>query len=443
MDTPVTQYARTKDVYIAYQVFGDAPQDLIFIPGFIFHMDLQWDEPSLAQFNRDLAKHFRMIMFDKRGTGLSDRHGNAPTFEERIEDIEAVMEATGSKKAAIFANSESGPIALLMAATFPERVSHLIIFGSFAKGSGAPDYPWMPKSGYETFIDTLVNNWGKPETLAPWAPDHVDDTFLVEWWGRAVRSAGSPGMVRNLMRMMGNVDVRDILPSVRVPTMIIHRKGDKMANIENGRYLAAHIPNAKMVELEGNSHLWWLDDYNAIIDAAVGFIKSNETPITSPTQRILSTILFTDIVDSTKKASQLGDTAWRKMIERHDAIVKKEIKAHRGTWIKSTGDGCLATFDSPSRALRCAESLHRLMGALGIQIRVGLHTGECELINNDITGIAVNIAARLLNHADNGAIACTETVKSLVIGSGFTFEDKGKHTLKGVEGEWQVYRCHV
>lgn len=438
MDTPTTQYIRTKnDVYIAYQVFGTGSQDLVFIPGFIFHMDLQWDEPTLAQFNRELGKHFRVITFDKRGTGLSDRHGRAPTFEERMEDIDAVMEAVGSQKAAIFANSEGGALAILMAATYPERITHLILFGSFAKGSFSDNVE--ANTQYELFIDKMVNNWGKPETLEPWAPDYIHDTFLMEWWGRAVRSAGSPGMVKDILWMMGNMDVRDILPSVRVPTLIIHRKGDKTVDISNAKYLAEFIPNAKLLELEGTSHLWWLDDHQVLIDATVQFVKSSETPTTTPTQRLLSTILFTDIVDSTKRASQLGDKAWRQIIERHDAIVKKEIKAHRGTWIKSTGDGCLAIFDSPSRALRCTDAIHRGMASIGIQIRAGLHTGECELIADDITGIAVNITARLLNHAENGGTVCSDTVKSLVIGSGFSFEDKGKYALKGVEGEWQIF----
>jgi class 3 adenylate cyclase len=434
---PDTRYARSGDLRIAYQVVGEGPLDLVFVPGFISNVDLAWDDPVLAGFLRRLAGFSRLIMFDKRGTGLSDRIGDLPSLEVRMDDVRAVMDAAGSKRAALFGISEGGAMSMLFAATYPERTQALALFGTYAHFG-----TWVvPPDKLEAGLARMDSLWGTGEMVGVFGPSRADDPQFKAWWARFERLGGSPSAAVHLTRMNSEIDIRPILPSIRVPTLILHRSGDARVSPEAPRYLAQHIPGAKYVELPGQDHLLWCGDVNRIADEIEEFLTGTRREV--EVDRVLATVLFTDIIDSTKRASTLGDQAWRALLDRHDAIVRRELARFRGREIKTTGDGFLATFDGPARAVRCGQAIIEAVKILGLEVRVGLHTGEIEIMaDDDIGGIAVHIASRVLGLAGANEVLVTGTVRDLVAGSSLAFADRGHHALKGLPEQMRLF-CQV
>ena len=444
MNVPETKYTQSGEVSIAYQIVGDGPLDLVIVPGFVSHLEQAWEDPSYSRFLLQLASFSRLILFDKRGTGLSDRVSGIPTLEERMDDVRAVMDAVGSQQATFFGISEGGPMSVLFAATYPERASALLLYGSIARGAWAPDYPWGSKpddTGFEEWLEGWRKEWGGPYGLDFWAPSMAEDKVFQQWWAKYLRLSASPSAVINIFRMNLAIDIRDILPSIRVPTLVLHRVGDMAIDIDEGRYLAKNIPNARLVELGGNDHLWWVGNTEAIVNEIQSFITGEHAPVER--DRILATILFTDIVDSTKRTVELGDSRWKDVLETHNAVMHKEVDRFRGRAIRSTGDGYLSVFDGPGRAIRCSSAIRSELGRHGIEIRIGVHTGEIDLMGEDVGGLAVNIASRVLAEAADNEVWVSRTVKDLVVGSGFNFVERGTHSLKGVPGEWSLYSVEV
>ncbi len=438
---PTTRYARSGSVSIAYQVVGDGPRDLVFVGGWVSHLESGWDEPLLARFRRRLASFSRLILFDKRGTGMSDRvpDANLPTLEQRMDDVRAVMDAAGSQRAALFGQSEGASMAILFAATYPERTSALVTFGAFACRMRYPEYPWAPsREERQHLYDIIERDWGGEVDMSDLAPSLARDDGFRRRLSTYLRLSSSPGAALALARMNTEIDVRNILPSVRVPTLILHRTGDRDANIEEGRYIAARIPNAKFLELPGPDHLPWVGDQAEVVDEIEEFLTGIR-PAPEP-DRVLATVLFTDIVGSTERASSLGDNAWRDVLEQHHASVRRELEHFRGQEITTTGDGFLATFDGPARAVRCAVAIRDRLRESGLEVRAGVHTGECERMGDNIGGLAVHIGSRVAGLADAGEVFASSTVKDLVSGSGIVFEDRGAHLLKGIPGEWRVFK---
>jgi pimeloyl-ACP methyl ester carboxylesterase len=436
---PEIRYAKSGDVHIAYQVFGNGPQHLVIIPGFISHVEHVWDSPDQAAWFNHLARRTRIVMFDKRGTGLSDRLGQLPNLDQRMDDARAVMDAAGVERAAIMGVSEGGSLAALFAASHPERCSALILYGSFARF-----FDWFPtKQKFDGFLNYVETAWGTGRSIAAFAPSKKDDAEFQRWWGRFERLGGSPSAVINLMRMNSGINIENILPSISVPTLVLHRTEDPTVSIQAGRFLAAHIPGAKLVELEGPDHVYYVGD-NAlqIADLVANFAArpGTETRSTTASRRMLATILFTDIVESTSRASELGDKAWRELLEAHDATVRREVARFRGSEVKSLGDGFLILFDGPARAIHCAQAITDAMSPLEIKVRAGLHTGEVERTESDVLGIAVHLAARIMDRASAGEVVISRTVKDLVAGSGIAFADAGEHSLKGIEEKWQLFK---
>jgi class 3 adenylate cyclase len=423
---PKTQYAKSGDVRIAYQVVGQGPFDLVFVPGFISNLDVAWDEPHRARVWTRLAAFARLIMFDKRGTGLSDRAVGVPTLEERMDDVRAVMDAVGSQQAALFGISEGGAMSLLFAATYPERTRALVLYGAYGHFSS-----WVvPPDKIDAALDRMEKNWGTGESLRLFAPSVASDETFKLSWARFERLGASPSAVVALMRMNSEIDVRPILPSIRVPTFIIHRQGDVRVNVEAGRFMARQIPNAKYLELPGSDHMLWTGETERILDEVEEFLTGSRSAIES--DRVLATVLFTDIVNSTKRAETIGDRAWHDVLDRHNALVRREISRHRGHEVRTMGDGFLATFDGPARSIRCALAINEGVEALGLQVRAGLHTGEVEMANDDLSGIAVHIASRVATMAKPGQVLVSNTVRDLVAGSNIRFHDEGSHSLKGL-----------
>ena len=436
---PVTKYVQNGNVGIAYQVMGDGPLDLLIVPGFISHLEHAWEDAGYTRFLQRLASFSRLIRFDKRGTGLSDRVAEMPTLEQRMDDVRVVMDAVGSQRAALFGVSEGGPMSILFAATYPERTTGLILYGSIARGSWAPDFPWgsKPDAGWEAWLEGLRQQWGGPCEIEMWAPSMAQDARFRDWFAKYLRLGGSPSAVINIFRMSSAMDVRPILPAIRVPTLVLHRVGDRAVDIAHGRYLAQHIPGARLVELPGDDHLWWVGDSDAIANEVEEFLTGARTA--PEPDRVLVTVLFEDIVDSTRRAAELGDRRWRDLLDSHNALMQSEIDRFRGRTVKSTGDGYLATFDGPARAIQCACVAAREMRRLGIEIRCGLHTGEVEVADGDVTGIAVHTAARVLAEAKTNEVWTSRTVKDLVAGSRFRFAERGTYSLKGVAGDWPLF----
>jgi pimeloyl-ACP methyl ester carboxylesterase len=440
MNVPRTKYAKSGDLNIAYQVVGDGPFDLVYVPGFVSNIELMWEEPRLAQVFNDLASFCRLILFDKRGTGNSDRVGlsDLPTIETRMDDLRAVMDAAGSERAALFGHSEGGCMCILFAATYPERTRALITYGAFAKRLRSDDYPWAP--AFDDRMAAVVETerqWGGPVDMSFYAPSAAGDARFAEWFATYQRRSASPGAAAALMRMNSFVDVRQILPIVRVPTLVIQANGDRDVRVEEGRYLAAHIPDARYFELPSGDHLWYVSHEQEIVGEIQEFLTgARHLP---DADRFLATVLFTDIVSGTTKAAELGDRGWRALVERHHALVRTEIERHRGVEVDTAGDGFFATFDGPARAVRCGLSIRDQVRDLGIEIRAGVHTGECETIAGKTGGIAVIIGSRVREQAAPGQVVSTSTVKDLVSGSGLHFEPLGARTLKGVPDEWQIY----
>ncbi len=439
---PEVRYAKSGDVHIAYQVFGKGPENLVIIPGFISHVEHVWDSPDQSRWLSHVARRARVVIFDKRGTGLSDRMGQLPNFDQRMDDARAVMDAAGIERATVMGVSEGGSLAALFAASHPERCSALILYGAFARFSD-----WFPtKQKFDGFLNYVDTAWGSGNSVPAFAPSKKGDTEFQRWWGRFERLGGSPSAVINLMRMNSEINIDNILSSILVPTLVLHRTEDPTVSIEAGRFLAGHIAQAKLVELDGPDHIYWLGD-NAlqIADLVVNFATqpSAEAPSTVGSRRMLATILFTDIVDLTSRAHELGDKAWRDLLRAHDATVRREIVRFRGSEVKSLGDGFLVLFDGPARAIHCAQAITEAMSPLGIQIRAGLHTGEIERTEADVLGIAVHLAARIMNTGSAGDVVISRTVKDLVAGSGIEFDDAGEQSLKGIADNWQLFKVRA
>ena len=437
---PETQYAKSGNVNVAYQVVGDGRFDLVFVPGWISNVDLMWQEPTHERFLRRLASFSRLILFDKRGTGLSDRVANdrLPTLEERMDDVRAVMDAAGSEQAALFGYSEGGNLSTLFAATYPGRTRALVTFGIFAKRIWSPDYPWAPKPEQrEQEYERLEREWGRDMDLGSLAPSVAEDEAFKRWMTAYFRRSASPGAAVTLLRMNTEIDIRAVLPTIGVPTLVLHRTGDLDAKVEEGHWIAKQIPGARFVELPGVDHLPWVGDQDSILDEVEEFltgVRHGPEP-----ERVLATVLFTDIVDSTARAAALGDRRWRDLLEGHHARVRRQLERFRGQEIDTAGDGFFASFDGPARGVQCALAVVDAVADLGISVRAGLHTGECEVVDGKMAGIAVNIGARVAAQADADEVLVSSTVKDLVAGSGIRFAERGRVALKGVPGEWQLY----
>ena len=437
---PETRYAKSGDVHIAYQVLGDGPIDLLFVPGFVSNVEATWQHPVRAAFFRRLASFSRLILFDKRGTGMSDRTSQIFTLEQRMEDVNAVLDAVGSERAALFGTSEGGPMSILFAASHPQRTIALVIFGSYAKRSWAEDFTfgWLEER-WNAVLSILERNWGTPKgvDLEMWAPSIAHDAERATKSAAYFRAAASPGAALAVMSMNRDIDVRRVLPSVRVPTLILHRVDEKVIDVEHARYLARHIPGARLIELPGVDHIFWIGDGDAILDEVELFLTGRRQA--AEPERVLATVQFTDIVQSTERAAALGDRKWRDVLERFQSMVRETLREHRGREIDTAGDGFLAAFDGPARAIRCAAAVRERARAQGIDLRAGIHTGECEIIGDKLGGIAVHTGSRVASKAEPGEILVSQTVKDLVAGSGLQFAERGVHSLKGVPGEWRLY----
>ncbi|HEV2884753.1 MAG TPA: alpha/beta fold hydrolase [Pyrinomonadaceae bacterium] len=441
---PETLYAKSGDVNIAYQVIGDAPIDLVFVMGWVSHLEYFWREPSFARFLLRLASFSRLILFDKRGTGLSDRVPNSelPTLEQRMDDVRAVMDAVGSERAALCGVSEGGPMCSLFAATYPEKTLALAMIGTYAKRIRDEDYPWAPTTEQRRhFFDDIRQHWGGPVGLEERAPSVAGDAKFREWWATYLRMGASPGAALALTQMNAEIDVRRVLPSIHVPTLVIHRSGDRCLKVEEGRYVAQNIPGAKYVELPGQDHLPFVGDQDAILDELEEFLTGVRHTLEPDT--VLATVLFTQIVNSREHAERMGNANWYALLDRLREHVRKEIEWFRGREIDMVGDRPLAIFDGPARAIRCASAISEYASRLGVQMRAGLHTGECEMVGAPgemkVGGIAPQIGARVANEAAAGEVLVSGTVKDLVAGSGINFVNERTRTLEGVPGEWRLF----
>jgi len=434
---PPTRYALNGDVSIAYQVVGDGPVDFIHVPGWVSHLDHFWENPRVAAFYRRLASFTRLILFDKRGTGLSDRSGPPPTLEQRMDDVRAVMDAVGSSKAVIWGVSEGAAMSILFAATYPQRTEALVVYGGFARIAWAPDYPCGRTSDESAARQGAVRGtWGPGGGGVRVNPSLAGDDAYREWAAQNERSAASPGSVLALARINYAIDARHALAAVRVPTLVLHRRDDAAVNVENGRYIARHIPRAKYVELDGADHAWGVNS-EQIIGEIEEFLTGSRLP--SEIDRVLVTVLFTDIVGSTAQAVQLGDRQWREKLEAHHTVVRQELQKFRGREIDTAGDGFLAAFDGPARAIGAATSISGRVKSLGLSVRAGLHSGECEVIGDKLGGIAGHIGARIAGLAGPDEVLVSSTVKHLVAGSGLRFRERGAHQLKGVPDAWDLF----
>lgn len=434
MHAPETHYARSGDVHIAYQIVGAGPLDLVWVPGFVSHLELNWEAPPSARLIERLAGFSRLILFDKRGTGLSDRVPDVPSLEQRMDDVRAVLDAVGSRRAVLFGVSEGGPMAALFAATYPERTEALVLYGSFAEFSS-----WIPSDeALAQLFEAIETGWGTGVTLSTFAPSHAQDEQFRRRWARWERLGASPGAAVALMRMNSQINISHVLPAIRVPTLILHRSGDPMVNVQASRFMATQIPGARYVELPGDDHLMFVGDADALVDEIEVFLTGTRSSVEP--ERVLATVLFVDMVGSTERAARLGDRSWRDLLTGYYALVRQELARFRGREVKLMGDGVLATFDGPARAVRCACAIRESVGSLGIATRAGLHTGECEVLGDDIGGIAVHIGARVSALAAAGEVLVSSTVKDLVAGSGLRFEARGIHRLKGIPDDWRLYR---
>jgi pimeloyl-ACP methyl ester carboxylesterase len=434
---PETRYAKSGDLNIAYQVVGEGPLDLIYVPGWISNLELMWDEPAHAHVLDRFASFSRLILFDKRGTGLSDPVSldRLPTLEERMDDVRAVLDAVQCEQPAVFGFSEGGLMSVLFAATYPERTRALALYGVFAKRIWSPDYPWAPKpDDREREIEELERNWAERMDLDKLAPSE-DDAFK-ERMATYFRRSASPGAAVALMRMNTQIDVRDVLPTIQAPTLVLHRKDDLDASVEEGRWIAGRIPGAKFVELPGDAHTLWGGDTDSIVDEIEEFLTGTRRG--PEPDRVLATVLFTDIVGSTEKATELGDRRWRELLGQHHDLVRRQLARYQGRELDTAGDGFFATFDGPARAIRAAKAIAGGVRQIGLEVRAGVHTGECELHDGKVAGIAVSAGARVAGAAWAGEVLVSQTVKDLVAGSGISFEDRGEHELKGV-GSWRLY----
>ncbi|MGH8973660.1 MAG: alpha/beta fold hydrolase, partial [Acidimicrobiia bacterium] len=439
-DMPPIRFAKSGDVHIAYQVVGDGPVDVVFVPGVISHLELTWEPGTESErFFRRLASFSRLILFDKRGTGLSDRDVGRPTLEQRMDDLRAVMDAAGSERAAVIGYSEGGPMSILFATTYPERVSALILAATMARGTPAPDYP----CGNGTLLVTeamerlIKEGWGEGRSVEWFAPELAHSRSARANIARWERMSVSPGALAAYLSLLPMIDVRAVLPAVRVPTLVIHRSGDAIFDPFHARYLADHISGARLIERPGGNHILW-SDAGPLADEIEAFVAGAK--VEAPDlDRVLTTVLFTDIVGSTERAGALGDRRWRELLDRHDDLARRALDSYRGRLVKTTGDGLLATFDGPARAVRCARAIGEAVRPLGLEIRAGVHTGEVERRGEDVGGIAVHIGQRIASLAGPGEVLASGTVHDLVFGSGLEFGARGSRVLKGVPGRWRLY----
>lgn len=436
-----TRYARNGEISLAYQVVGDGPTTLLLVTGWVLPVEAIWEDPAYVRFVERLASSFRVVLWDKRGTGLSDRVAvdRLPTLEERMDDIRAVLDAAGAERPAIAGLSEGAVLAALFGAAHPERTRALVLYGGWGATVGDESYRAMPgRERFEEFAVDVQRSWDDMGSfLALWAPTYEHDPAVREWWTRALHRGASPASAVAWLRMLADFDIRAVVGAIHTPTLVLHRAGDRMIAVENGRWLARNIPGAEYVELAGDDHLWWLGDQDALLDEVERFLVG-AAPGREP-ERVLATVLFTDIVDSTRRAAELGDRRWRDLVARHEAIVRDRLARFRGHEVKTLGDGFLSRFDGPARAIRCAAAIRDGVRPLGLELRAGLHTGEVEVVEDDVHGIAVAIAARVASTAAPGEVIVSRTVRDLVAGSGIEFEDRGTHVLTGIADDWQLY----
>ena len=441
VDAPV-QYVQNGDIRLAYQVIGEGDLDIVFVPTWLSNLDLIDAYGPVRDSLESLTSYARLILLDRRGSGLSDRLCGAATLEEGMDDLTAVLDAAGAERIALMGLNESTTLCSLYAATYPERVRSLILYGAFATTTRQPDYPWgqTPEERHEQ-IELISASWGHEGTGAVFNQGPGADEEFERWAVRWARNSVTRDALSGVFEMLEKTDVRHVLPTISVPTLVLHRTEDTVVPVDNGRYIAEHIPGAKLVELPGSDHIPFLGDWDAVSDEIEEFITGSRRA--RDLERVLATILFTDIVQSTEKAAAMGDEKWRRLLDEYDDIVRRQIDRFQGRLVKNLGDGHFATFDGPARALRCACTISTAVKRLGIEVRSGLHTGEVEVRGDDLGGIAVHIGARVMSHATPGEVLVSGSIPPLVAGSGIDFEDRGLHELRGVDGQWNLYRVEV
>lgn len=435
---PETRYALSGDVNVAYQTMGEGPIDIVMVPGVVSHIEFQHELPGYTAFLRRLATFARVIAFDKRGQGLSDRLTGVPSLEQRMDDVRAVMDAVGSRRSAVIGFSEGCPMSALFAATYPDLVSHLVLFGGFGRAADRGS-----REIVDARIEQLVKAWGSGVMIRTVSSAQSARPEAVTQFGKLERLSSSPGALKAIMQLNAQIDVQPILPSVRVPTLVLHRRTDLQVRVELGRKLAAAIPGARYIEYADGDHGFWTGDTAPLLGDIEEFITGHREGASVDLERVLATVLFTDIVDSTKNAAELGDHKWRHLLDSHDQLARQMVDRHRGSLVKTTGDGILATFDGPGRAVRCALAFGAAAGQLGIPLRAGVHTGEIEMRGHDIGGIAVHAAARVMGQSPPGEVLVSRVVTDLVAGAGLKFSDRGSHELKGLPGRWDLFAASL
>jgi class 3 adenylate cyclase/pimeloyl-ACP methyl ester carboxylesterase len=431
MERPPTRFARSGDAMIAYQVLGEGDLDLVLVGGPASHLDLQWEEPFSARGIERFASFARVLRFDRRGTGLSDPAQAAPTLEQQMDDMRAVLADAGFGRVAVFGAVEAG-LSAMYVATYPDQVSALVLVNTPPSGGAV-----LTEDRRQQLLEIIENHWGEGDLLSLFAPSRASDPRFSEWWARFERGSVSPAMARRLVELNMQTDLRAVLPTVRVPTLVLHQTDNPLTPVELGRETAALIPGAKFLEFPGTDVYGWPGGDDPAMDEVEEFLTGRRRP--REPERVLATVLFTDICGSTEKAAEVGDQAWRELLDRHNQLVRAELEKWRGREVKTLGDGFIATFDGPARGARCARAIVEGVEALGLEVRAGLHTGECELLDGDVTGIAVHIGARISAMAGGGEVLVSSTVKDLAVGSGLQFSDRGVHALQGVPGEWRAY----
>jgi class 3 adenylate cyclase len=431
---PETRYTFSGDVSIAYQVMGDGPVDIIVVPGLFSHVEFLHEMPGYTAFLRRLWNFARVVTFDKRGQGLSDRISGAPSLEQRMDDVRAIMDAIGSRRAVLFGFSEGCPMSVLFAATHPSRVSHLILFGGFARGADR-----IPDDVWPTRAEQIIQNWGTGETIKTLVPSQVANPEAVVQFAKFERLSSSPGALRTILSLHRQIDVTSILPCLQIPTLVLHRRADAQVPASAGRKLAEHISGAKYVEYPGGDHYFWVGETESLLADIEQFITGHRETASAKLERVLATVLFTDIVDSTRSVAEMGDRRWRELLDSYDQLARQLVSKHHGTMIKSTGDGILATFDGPGRAVHCALSFGLAARQIGPPSRAGLHTGEIELRGKDIGGIAVHVAARVMTKSNANEVLVSRVVTDLVAGAGLKFTKRGSHELQGLPGRWDLF----
>jgi pimeloyl-ACP methyl ester carboxylesterase len=431
---PETRYALSGDVNIAYQTMGDGPVDLILVPGVVSHVEFLHELPGFTAFLRRLSTFARVVTFDKRGQGLSDRMSGAPSLEQRMDDVRAIMDAIGSQRAILFGFSEGCAMSTLFAATYPQRVSHLVLLGGFARAADR-----MSEEAWQTRLERTVKGWGTGEMMKAVAPSQITSPATVSQFAKFERLSSSPGAFKTIMLLNRQIDVTSILPTLQVPTLILHRQADAVVAAALGRKMAADIPGAKYIEYPNGDHAFWAGDVEALLGDIEEFVTGHRESSSNDLERVLATVLFTDIVDSTRSAADMGDQRWRALLDSHDHLARQIVDKHRGSFVKSTGDGILARFDGPGRAVRCALAFTTAAQQIGLPLRAGLHTGEIELRGEDIGGIAVHAAARVMAHSASNEVLVSRVVTDLVAGAGLKFSQRGSHELKGLPGRWDLF----